>query len=167
MAMQHLKDLFWQEIDDLCDAEDQILDALPEMIEAASDETLRAALEEHLDETREQRERLKELLDRHDREYSGETCEGMQGLVEEGEEVLEKGGDPDVLDAGIIAAAQRVEHYEIAAYGTARTYAQQLGDEFGADLLQETLDEESAADEKLTRIAVENVNRQAEKGVPA
>lgn len=167
MAMHHLKDLFWDEIDDLCDAEDQILDALPEMIEAASDETLRSALEEHLEETRQQRERLKELLDRHDREYSGETCEGMQGLIEEGEEVLEKGGDPEVRDAGIIASAQRVEHYEIAGYGTARTYAQQLGDEFGAELLQETLEEESSADEKLSRIAVENVNRQAQEGVPA
>lgn len=167
MAMQDLKDLFFEEIDDLCDAEQQIIDALPEMIENASEESLRSALEEHLEETREQRRRLEELLDRHDREYTGETCEGMEGLIEEGEQVLEKGGDADVLDAGIIAAVQRVEHYEIAAYGTARTYARQLGDDFGADLLQTTLDEESAADEKLSEIAVQNVNRQAQKEVPA
>lgn len=165
MGIQSLKDLYFDQLRDLYDAESRIIDAMPEMIEAASSEELRSALQGHLEETRGQQERLVEIFDPLGEDPSGETCEGMRGLLEEGSEMIGKSGDPDAVDAGIIAAAQRVEHYEIAGYGTARAYAERLGSEYRPDLLQETLEEESAADEELTRIATENINRQAQAEV--
>lgn len=165
MAIANLRDLYFEQLRDLYDAEDQIIDALPEMIEGVTSEKLRNAFEEHLEETREQSERLERIFERHDEEASGETCEGMRGLLEEGSEMVEMDGDSDAVDAGIIAAAQRVEHYEIGGYGTARTYAEQLGEDEDVSLLDETLSEEKSADEKLTEIATETINRQAKVAV--
>lgn len=165
MALANLQDLYLEQLRDLYDAEDQIIDALPEMIEGVSSEKLRTAFEEHLEETRDQSERLERIFQRHGEDPSGETCEGMRGLLEEGSEMVEMDGDSDAVDAGIIAAAQRVEHYEIGGYGTARQYAQQLGEGDDVGLLDETLSEEKSADEELTEIATETINRQAKAAV--
>lgn len=165
MALANLQDLYLEQLRDLYDAEDQIIDALPEMIEGVSSEKLRTAFEEHLEKTRDQSERLERIFERHGEDPSGETCEGMQGLLEEGSEMVEMDGDSDAVDAGIIAAAQRVEHYEIGGYGTARQYAQQLGEDDDVALLDETLSEEKSADEELTEIATETINRQAKAAV--
>lgn len=161
MKIENLKDLFHHELKDLFSAEDQITDALPKMIEAVSDDELRRALEEHLEVTRTQRDRIERIADDLGWGARGHKCKGMEGLIEEGEELLEEDVPEDVLDAAIIGAAQRVEHYEIAAYGTARTHAEQLGLQDAVDLLQTTLEEESEADEKLTRLAERRVNVEA------
>lgn len=160
--MNHLKDLYLVQLRDLYSAESQIIEALPEMIETASDEELRSALEEHLEVTKEQKNRLEKIFDELDEKPGRHKCKGMEGLIEEGDEMLEKDGEASVIDAGIIAAAQRVEHYEIAGYGTVRTYAERLGETEAARLLDQTLNEEAKADETLTRIAERNVNRQAQ-----
>lgn len=161
MKIENLKDLLHHELKDLFSAEDQIIDALPKMIEAVGDDELRRALEEHLEVTRTQRDRIEQIADDLGWGPRGHKCKGMEGLIEEGEELLEEDLPEDILDAAIIGAAQRVEHYEIAAYGTARTHAEQIGLQDVAELLQTTLDEESEADEKLTRLAERRVNVEA------
>ncbi len=153
MQLRNLHDLFEEQLQDLYSAENQLVEALPKMANAASHEELRDAFEQHLAETRGHVSRLQEIFSQIGTSPGGETCKGMEGLITEGEEVLELQGDPAVIDAALIAAAQRVEHYEIAGYGTVRTLAEHLdlGDARG--LLNETLDEESKADSLLTKIA--------------
>ena len=152
MQMQTLNDLFEHEIADLYSAEQQLVEALPKLAGAASDDKLRKAFEHHLEETRDHVRRLEEIRDEIGSSAS-ETCEGMKGLIAEGEKTIKADGDPAVKDAALIAAAQRVEHYEIAAYGTVRTLADELGLSEANDLLDQTLEEESNADTLLTKIA--------------
>lgn len=153
MKLENLKQLFLQELRDLYDAEDQITEALPKMIEAAHYPQLKNALQDHLNVTRKQIERLDQIFDILGEDASGQTCKGMKGVIKEGDEIISQGGDNATVDAGIISAAQRVEHYEMAGYGTVRTYAELLGQQQIAQLLQQTLDEEKEADETLTEIA--------------
>ncbi|CAN5767051.1 ferritin-like domain-containing protein [soil metagenome] len=164
MGLGSMQDLYIHELRDIHNAEKQILQALPKMAKAASHDELRQAFEEHHRVTEEQVRRLETIFDDLGQKATGEKCKGMEGLIEEGEDVLEKDADPDVRDAALIAAAQRVEHYEIAAYGTARTYAKQLGFNNHVELLQRTLDEEGETDKNLTRLAENRVNRDAEVG---
>lgn len=158
MALATLNDVFTEQIEDLYSAETQLVSALPKMATAASDAKLQKAFENHLEETRGHVERLKQIKD--DLGIMGsQKCKGMEGLIAEGEEVIgESGGGPS-KDAAIIAAAQRVEHYEIAAYGTAKTLADELGYDDAKRLLDETLGEESQADELLTKIATGGLMR--------
>jgi len=153
MKLNNLQQLFVKELRDLYDAENQITDALPKMIDAATNGELKDSLQEHLDVTRQQIARLEQIFQSLNEKPTGETCKGMKGLIKEGDEIISTGGDPSTVDAGIISAAQRVEHYEMAGYGTVRTYAQLLGQSQIAQLLQQTLDEEKEADETLTEIA--------------
>jgi ferritin-like metal-binding protein YciE len=153
--------LYLSELRDLYSAEDQILKALPKVIEKATAPELRQALANHLEETRGHVARLEQIFEMHAEEAKKQKCKGMQGVLAEGDELIGSDAPPEVLDAAIISACQRVEHYEIAAYGTVRTYAEQLGHERAAGLLQETLDEEVAADEKLMDIADTRVNIEA------
>ena len=165
MEIERLRDLFEEQIQDLYSGEQQIIDSLPDMIEAASDSDLTTALQNHLEETREQKRRLEQIGRNLDFDPDGDTCKAMKGIIAEGEKLVERETeDNDVRDAAIIAAAQRVEHYEIAGYGTARTFARMLGEEQTASLLEETLNEEKQADAKLTGVAEGHVNRQAIKG---
>jgi ferritin-like metal-binding protein YciE len=164
MSMSNLQDLYLHELKDIHSAERQILEALPKMAKAASHDELRNAFEEHRRVTEEQVRRLDTIFDELGERPGNKKCRGMEGLIEEGEEILEEDADPDVRDAALIAAAQRVEHYEIAAYGTARTYAQQLGFNNHIELLQRTLDEEGETDKRLTKLAESSVNRHAELG---
>jgi ferritin-like metal-binding protein YciE len=161
MKLESLSDVFETELNDLYSAEKQLVDALPSMASAASSDELTEAIEEHLEETRGHVRRLEEAFKSAGLDIKSEKCEAMEGLIKEGSEVAEADGDGDARDAAIIGAAQRVEHYEIAAYGTARTLARQLGHGDAAELLSETLDEESAADQKLTDIALGSVNKSA------
>jgi len=163
-AMKTLNDLFVHELKDLYSAEKQLLKALPKMIKASTNEELRQAIENHLGETEEQVSRLEEIFESLEVSPRGAKCAAMEGLIEEGKEILEAEMDDDVRDAAIICAAQRVEHYEMAGYGCARTFAEQLGHDQAAQLLQQTLDEEKAADEKLTEVAMQRVNEEAEVG---
>jgi ferritin-like metal-binding protein YciE len=165
MQLQTLQDLFEHEISDLYSAETQLLEALPKMAQAATNGELRKAFENHLQETRDHVRRLEEIRGQIGSTQT-DTCEGMKGLIEEGEETVSADGDPMVKDAALIAAAQRVEHYEIAAYGTARTLAGELDLGDARDLLDQTLDEESNADKLLTKIATggmlkEGINEKA------
>lgn len=160
--MKNLTGLLEHQIKDLYSGESQIIGALPDMIEAASDGELRQALEDHLEETRSQRDRLESIAKELGIDPGGETCKGMAGIIEEGQGLVEdEAEEDDVRDAAIITSAQRVEHYEMAGYGSARTYARRLGKEDIADRLQEILDEEQKADERLARIAEGGVNRKA------
>ncbi len=152
MQLTTLNDVFVDQLGDLKSAEQQLTDALPKMAQAASTPELREAFEEHLQETRGHVKRLQEI-EQMVGSIPTETCEAMKGLVSEGEEIIEADGDPVAKDVALIAAAQRVEHYEMAAYGTARALARELDFSDAADLLSDTLDEESAADQKLTSIA--------------
>jgi ferritin-like metal-binding protein YciE len=161
MKLESLHDLYLSELRDLYSAEDQILKALPKMIEKAQSAELRNALESHLEETRGHVSRLEQVFEMHGEEAKKQKCKGMQGVLEEGDEMVGKDAPPAVRDAAIISACQRVEHYEIAAYGTVRTYAEQMGQQRAAAVLQETLDEELAADETLTEIANSRVNIEA------
>lgn len=162
MELEHLMDLYVDELKDVYNAEKQILRALPKMAKKASHPELRQAFENHQVMTEEQVKRLETIFDDMKLPRRGKKCVGMEGLIEEGQEMMEEDADPDVLDAAMISAAQRVEHYEIAAYGTLRTYARQLGLQEHAKLLQKTLDEEGETDKLLTRIAEARVNRDAE-----
>lgn len=153
MKLDNLRDLFVDELKDLYNAEHQLLKALPKMARAASSPKLRRAFESHLKETRQQVKRLEQVFSGLDASPKGKKCKAMEGLVDEGAEWMEEEADPDVMDAGLIAAAQKVEHYEMAGYGCVRTYAQLLGETKAVKLLQQTLDEEGAADKKLTEIA--------------
>ena len=161
MKLESLHDLYLLELRDLYSAEDQILKALPKIIEKTSSPELRTALQNHLEETRGHVTRLDEIFEMHGEEAKKQKCKGMQGVLDEGDEMVGKDAAPAVRDAAIISACQRVEHYEMAAYGSVRTYAEQMGHERAAALLQETLEEERAADRKLTEIAKGVVNTQA------
>jgi ferritin-like metal-binding protein YciE len=160
-AMKNLNDLLVHELKDLYSAEKQLLKALPKMAKAAEHSELRQALEDHLGETEEHVGRLEKMFDELHVAMRAPKCKAMEGLIEEGRDVLEEDMEGDVRDAAIICAAQRVEHYEIAGYGCARTFARMLGHDAMADMLQQTLDEEKAADEKLTQIAMQGVNEEA------
>jgi ferritin-like metal-binding protein YciE len=153
MNLQSLDDVLQHQLDDLMSAERQLVVALPKMAQAAFHDELRTAFEEHLVETRGHVDRLQEIFGQLGRSPSGETCKAMQGLIAEGEEVIATDGDRAAKDAALIAAAQRVEHYEIAAYGTARSLADALDHREAKDLLDQTLDEESNADKLLTKVA--------------
>jgi ferritin-like metal-binding protein YciE len=161
MNLDSLTKLYAHELKDLYSAEKQLVEALPKMIAAASNKDLKKALKDHLTATRRQVQRLDKVFARTDYSPRGHKCEGMAGLVKEGAALLKEDSEPDVLDAAIIAAAQRVEHYEMAGYGTARTYAEKLGDYKAADLLQESLEEEAQADRLLSRLAERTINFQA------
>jgi ferritin-like metal-binding protein YciE len=164
MKLNTLQDLYVEELQDLYSAETQLVKALPKMAEAASSDELRAAFEEHLEQTKEHVERLEQVFESLESSPKGKKCKGMEGLIEEAKELLEEDADPEVLDAGLIAAAQRVEHYEIAVYGCVCTYAKLLGREEDLDLLGQTLDEEKEADENLTDIAESAINVDAAEG---
>ena len=161
MSMDSLKDLYIDELKDLYNAENQLLKALPKMARKASSPDLKTAFKEHLGQTEGQVNRLEKIFKALGEKPTGKTCKAMKGLVEEGKEIIEEDGEDAVLDAALIGAAQKVEHYEIAGYGTARTFASLLGEEDAMDLLQKTLDEEGATDKKLTQLAESNINRQA------
>jgi ferritin-like metal-binding protein YciE len=159
--MSTLEDLFVDLLKDLYSAEKQLVKALPKMAKAAQASDLQEAFQSHLRQTEGQVERLDQIFSDLEGSPRGKKCVGMEGLVEEGNEIMQANADPDVMDAGLIAAAQKVEHYEIASYGTARAWAQQLGYDRAARLLQETLDEEGEANKKLTAIAESHVNMEA------
>lgn len=161
--MNSLKDLFVHELRDLYSAETQLTSALPKMKEKASDNQLKNAFESHLEETKQQKERLERIAKMMEIDIKGEDCPAMKGLIKEGEEIMKIDADGEVRDAGLIAAAQRVEHYEMAGYGTARHYAKRLGMDDAVSLLEETLNEEKSADEKLNNIALSRVNEKAQK----
>jgi ferritin-like metal-binding protein YciE len=167
MQMQDLEDLFVDQLRDLYNAEKQLTKALPKMAKKASDDQLKQAFTQHLEQTEEHVERLEQILEKLGKRASGKTCKAMQGLIEEGKELMEEDAEPEVLDAGLIAAAQRVEHYEIAGYGTVRAYAKLLGNNDAAKLLQKTLDEEGDTDKKLTQLAESTINIEAEQGADA
>jgi ferritin-like metal-binding protein YciE len=161
ITLTSLRDLYLQELRDLYSAETQLLEALPEMAEAASAGDLENAFREHLVLTEGHVGRLKEIFEELGEKPTGHTCEAMKGLIKEGQEYVKAGGNDDVRDAALIGAAQRVEHYEMAGYGTARAIARRLGEHQQAELLQLTLDEEASADEILTDIAEAHVNSDA------
>ena len=156
-----LDDLLLDQLQDLYDAEEQLVSALPKMADAAHNPMLKKAFQQHLRETENHVNRLKRVFQELGKTPEGKTCEAMKGLVAEGSEMINAGGDADVKDAALIAAAQRVEHYEISGYGTARAFARRLGKNDAARLLQETLDEEAACDKKLTQLAESKINAQA------
>ena len=160
-TMSTLQDLLIDELKDIHSAERQLVLALPKLIDGANSETLSQALSEHLAETKAHVNRLEEIFTTLEKSPLGKKCLGMEGLIAEGEALIGDDGDPDVLDAGIIGAAQRVEHYEIAAYGTAIAHAEAMGRSEIADRLKQTLAEEVAADRKLTEIAEGGINRLA------
>jgi len=153
MPINSMHGLFIEELRDLYSAENQLVTALPQMAAAAKSSTLKSAFENHLVETRNHVQRLTEIFTELGETPTGKTCKGMQGLISEGTEAIQLQGDPDVRDAALIGAAQRVEHYEMAGYGVARTFAKELGFNTAAEKLQKTLDEEGSADKKLTGIA--------------
>jgi len=161
MTLNNLECLLVEQMEDLYDAEEQLIEALPQMIDAAYSPDLRHAIREHLKETKTQKVRLENAFRALGKEPQGQHCGAMAGLIKEGNELTKLDGDPMVKDAGLIAAAQRIEHYEIAGYGCVRTFARQLGHEEVARLFQETLEEESRADETLTEIAETLVNPHA------
>lgn len=161
MKLNSLHDLYVLELQDLYHAENQIIKALPKMAEESSSVELRNAFEEHLEQTKGHVRRLEEIFGMLGEKAKGEKCEGMAGIIDEGKDLMNQDAAPMVKDASLIAAAQRVEHYEIAAYGTVRTYAEQLGHKDAARLLQLTLDEEGETDKKLTAIAESRINLDA------
>ena len=156
-----LEELLVDELKDLYSAENQIIKALPKMAKASSSPELRRAFERHLEETKRQVERLNQIGEALDTKLTGKKCKGMEGLIEEGKEIMAEDLDENAIDAGLIGAAQKVEHYEIAAYGTARTHAEMLGYTKAAKLLQQTLDEEGATDKALSALAERVINVEA------
>ena len=161
MKLNTLQKLYTDELRDLYNAENQLLKALPKMAKAASSEELKEAFEKHLEQTKGHVERLEQVFEELGEKPKGKTCRAMKGLIEEGSEILEEDGEESVLDAGIIVAAQKVEHYEIAGYGSVRTFAHLLGKDKSAALLQTTLDEESETNEILNKLAESVVNPEA------
>ena len=162
MSLDSLADAFYDELCDIYHAEKQLLKALPKMAKAAESSDLRKAFESHLKETQRQAERIERIFsERGTGSPKGKKCVAMEGLIEEGKEVMQEDMEPDVMDAALIGAAQKVEHYEIAGYGTARAWARLLGYDKAVRLLEETIKEESAANEKLTKIAESHVNVEA------
>jgi ferritin-like metal-binding protein YciE len=164
MKLESLKDLYLEQLKDLYSAETQLVDALPKMAERATSTDLKKGFQDHLLQTQEHVRRLEQIFQDLGDSPKGHTCEGMKGLIKEGEEMIKMKGDDKVIDAGLIAAAQRVEHYEIAGYGTVRTYAEMLGKSQHASLLERTLQEEEMTDEKLTRLAESHINVEATVG---
>jgi ferritin-like metal-binding protein YciE len=160
MPENSLQELYVEQLRDLYNAESQLVKALPKMAKAAHSDELRKGLEHHLEQTKGHVDRLEQIFGAMDESPKGRKCAGMEGLVEEGEEVIKERSDSDALDSGLIASAQRVEHYEIAGYGTVRTFAELLGEDEAVKLLQQTLGEEKETDEKLTELA-KQVNAQA------
>ncbi|MGE5179888.1 MAG: ferritin-like domain-containing protein [Bacteroidota bacterium] len=161
MQVDSLEQLYVEQLRDIYDAENQLVRALPKMAKAATSPELRRAFEDHLEKTRGHVRRLEEVFRTLGHPAKGKSCKAMIGLVEEGEEIVKMDGEPTVRDAGLIAAAQKVEHYEIASYGTLRTFAEFRGDRQASQLLQETLDEEYEADKTLTQVAESSINVQA------
>jgi len=160
MKLSTLNDLYVEELQDLYSVENQILKALPNMVKAAHSPDLKSGFESHLRQTQEHVSRLEQIFDKLGKSPRGKFCKGMEGILAEGKELLKEDAEPDVLDAGLITAAQHVEHYEIAGYGTVRTYAKLLGDNEAMALLQKTLDEEEQTDRKLTQLS-NNINVEA------
>ena len=158
MSMDSLKDLYIDELKDLYNAENQLLKALPKMAKKASAPELKRAFQDHLTQTEGHVNRLEKIFQGLGEKPTGKTCKAMKGLVEEGKEIIEEDGDDSVLDAALIGAAQRVEHYEIAGYGVVRTFASLLGENSAVDLLQRTLNEEGETDKKLTALAETVIN---------
>lgn len=163
MELETLRDLYVHELKDLYSAESQLTKALPKMAKAATNRQLAAAFRQHLEQTKRQAQRLQDILKSHGESTRGPSCKGMEGLIKEGDEMIKEEAEAEVRDAGLIAAAQRVEHYEIAAYGCARTYAQLLGDKKGARLLDVSINEEGATDKKLTKLARSVINLKAKR----
>ena len=161
MKLESLKDLYLEQLKDLYSAETQLIQALPDMARAATSPDLKSAFNDHLRQTEEHVRRLERIFQDLQQDPKGHTCEGMKGLVKEGQEMIKMRGEASVLDAGLIAAAQRVEHYEIAGYGTVRTYAELLGKDDHVSLLERTLQEEEQTDELLTELAESHVNEEA------
>jgi ferritin-like metal-binding protein YciE len=161
MEMENLRELYIDELKDLYSAEKQLVKALPKMAKNATNPELRQAFEDHLEETEGHVERLEQIFETLESSPRGKKCVGMEGLIEEAKELLEEDAQEDVLDAGLISKAQHVEHYEIAGYGTVRTYAMILGEDEHARLLQETLEEEKKADKLLTQLAEASINIEA------
>jgi len=161
LKVNSLKELYVEELKDTYDAEKQIVKALPKMVKAASTPELQKAFEAHLEQTKGHVQRLEQIFQGLGEEPKAKKCDGMRGILEEGEEVVSEGSEGPVRDAGLIAGAQRVEHYEMAVYGSLKTWAEQLNDEQAAQLLEETLNEEKKADQKLTQIAESSVNTNA------
>ena len=153
MKFSTLNDLYIEQLKDLHSAETQLTKALPKMAKAAHSPELKAAFTRHLEETKKQLARLNEIGEKLSESLTGHTCAAMKGLIEEGSEWMEEDAEPEVMDAGLIAAAQRVEHYEMAGYGTVHTFAELLAEDDAAELLAETLKEEESADKKLTTLA--------------
>ena len=162
MKLKTLRDLYIHELKDLYSAEKQLTKALPKMATAASNEELKTGFEEHLEQTEQHIERLEQILEGLGESTRGEKCKGMEGLLEEGSKAMTEDAAVEVRDAAIIVAAQKVEHYEIAGYGSVRTFAEMLGEDEAAQLLQQTLDEEIETDEKLTELAESSINIEAE-----
>jgi ferritin-like metal-binding protein YciE len=160
-ALNSFDDMFVEQLEDLYDAEQRLTKALPKMAQAAHNSALKSAFQEHLRQTEGHVSRLERAFQVLGKSAKSKTCEAMKGLISEGEEIVSSSGQPDVKDAALIAAAQRVEHYEIAGYGSARTFAQRLGRQDVAQLLQQTLQEEEATDKKLTGIAEQSINPKA------
>jgi len=161
MKLDTLQKLYTSELRDLYNAEHQLLKALPKMAKAASSEELKDAFEKHFEQTKSHVKRLEQVFEELDEKPKGKTCHAMKGLVQEGSEILQQDGEESILDAGIIVAAQKVEHYEIAGYGSVRTFAHLLGQNKAAELLQTTLDEESETNEVLNRLAGSIINPEA------
>jgi ferritin-like metal-binding protein YciE len=162
VAVESLNELFVEQLRDLYDAENQLIKALPKMADGANSDELRQGFEEHLEQTKGHAQRIEQIFEQLGEKVKGKKCKGMEGLIKEGSETLEEDiSDENVQDAAIIAAAQRVEHYEIAGYGTARTFANLLGEDEAASLLEQTLEEEKETDAKLTELA-EGINVAAE-----
>ncbi len=159
--LETLEKVYISQLKDIYSAENQLINALPKMAKAATHERLRAAFTDHLEETRGHVGRLEEIFEDLGKNPAGKSCKAMEGLVAEGEEIIEEDGDPAALDAALICAAQKVEHYEIATYGTLREYARILGHEQAQRLLTATLEEERGADTKLTELAEQSINQQA------
>jgi ferritin-like metal-binding protein YciE len=163
MPNEGLKELYVDELKDLYSAENQLVKALPKLAKAAASEELRAGFEEHLEQTKGHVQRLEQIFEMLDESPKGKKCKGMEGLIEEGSEIMEEDFEDALLDAALIGAAQRVEHYEIAAYGTVRAFAEELGESEHASLLAESLEEEKETDEKLTELA-KQINVEANEG---
>jgi ferritin-like metal-binding protein YciE len=163
VKLDSLEKLYVEQLKDLYSAESQLVQALPKMAKAASSSDLRQAFQMHLDQTKEHVNRLEQIFKNLDFKPTGHKCKGMEGLIEEGEEMIEQDAEDEVRDAGLIAAAQRVEHYEIAGYGTVRTYAEMLSRDEDVQLLQQTLDEEYQTDDKLTQLAESEINLEAQR----
>ena len=159
--MQDLRDLFHEQLKDMYSAEKQLTDAMPKLIEAASSQKLKDALSNHLEETKNQMKTVRQMLDDMDVNPGNTKCKAMEGLVEEASEMAKKDGDKDARDAGIICAAQKAEHYEIATYGSLRTWAKMLGETAAAKTLNELLDQEYEADNKLDKLAEGSLNKDA------